>query len=575
MTQSGHAPRNNNDARAWKVKMIHTTLLEYVDSFYDECPQRIWLRDRKGDEFTEWSWSDAHAEINAAAAWFERRYEASQANIALLSRNRAHWMLADLAIIGSGNVTIPLFTTLAASTAEYIFDFTEAQVLILGETDNWSTVRAVLRDSMDIVTLPGVDIDAPHTRWEDIVSECAGLEPQYKAKHDDLLSIVFTSGTTGVPKGVMQTHDSFLVPMRRAQKYFDLRANPRFLSYLPLSHIAERQLVMVQSLLLAGMVTFNEALETLLRDMGDTKPNFFFGAPRVWEQLQQGILAQFGSQEALDTAMAKDRDAVGLRVRTTLGLDDTDYLLTAGAPTPPALIEWYEQLGLQLMEGYGQTEINAVACNTPEHRKIGSIGRVGDEVEIKISEDGELLFKAEGTAVGYYKMPEKSAETFVDGWVHSGDKGHVDDDGFVYLTGRVKDYFKTIHGKFVAPTPIENSFAENEWTAQICLLGRGYSKTVMVCVLSDIAQKQDRSVIEKALLEQAADINRNVDKHAQVGAVIMSTEPWTIENAMLTPTLKIRREEVEGRFGERARELAHEAAVEGEIRLEWVGYPMA
>ncbi len=209
--------------------MIHTTLLEYVDSFCDERPQRIWMRDRKGDEFTEWSWSDAHAEINAAESWFERRYGASQANIALLSRNRAHWMLADLAIMRSGNVTIPLFTTLAASTAEHIFNFTEARVLILGETDNWSTVRAVLRDSMDIVTLPGVDIDAPHTRWEDIVSECAGLEPQYKAKHDDLISIVFTSGTTGVPKGVMQTHDSFLVPMQRAQRFFDLRANPRFL----------------------------------------------------------------------------------------------------------------------------------------------------------------------------------------------------------------------------------------------------------------------------------------------------------------------------------------------------------
>lgn len=551
--------------------MIHTTLLEYLDSFCDACPERIWLRDRKGDDFNEWSWSDAHAEIKAAAAWFERRYGASQANIALLSRNRAHWMLADLAIMRSGNVTIPLFTTLAASTAEYILDFTESRVLILGETDNWSAVRAVLRDSMDIVTLPGVDIDAPHTRWEDIVSECAGLEPHYKAEHDDLISIVFTSGTTGVPKGVMQTHDSFLVPMQRGQKFFNLRANSRFLSYLPLSHIAERQLVMVQSLLYAGTVTFNEALETLLRDMADTKPNYFFGVPRVWEQLQQGVLAQFGSQEALDTAMAQDRDAVGMRVRATLGLDDTDYLLTAGAPTPPALIEWYEHLGLRLMEGFGQTEIMAVACNTPEHRMIGSIGRVVDEVEMKIAEDGELLFKAEGTAVGYYKMPEKSAETFVDGWVHTGDKGHVNDDGYVYLTGRVKDYFKTMQGKFVAPAPIENSFAENEWTEQICLLGRGYSKTVIVCVLSDIAQKQDRTVIENALLEQAADVNRNADKHARVGAVIMSIEPWTIENAMLTPTLKIRREEVEGRFGERARELAHEAAVDGQIRLEWAG----
>jgi long-chain acyl-CoA synthetase len=123
--------------------MQHTTLLAYLDSLSEECPDRIWLRDRKGDEYTEWSWSDARAEVNAAAAWLEQRYGASQANIALLSRNRAHWLMADLAIIASGNVTIPMFTTLAATTADYILNFTEARVLILGEADNWDAVREV------------------------------------------------------------------------------------------------------------------------------------------------------------------------------------------------------------------------------------------------------------------------------------------------------------------------------------------------------------------------------------------------------------------------------------------------
>jgi long-chain acyl-CoA synthetase len=145
----------------------------------------------------------------------------------------------------------------------------------------------------------------------------------------------------------------------------------------------------------------------------------------------------------------------------------------------------------------------------------------------------------------------------------------VDDDGFIFLTGRVKDYFKTIQGKFVAPVPIESIFAENEWTEQSCLLGRGYSKTAMVCVLSEIAQKQERSVVENALREKVEEVNASVDKHARIGAVIVSTEPWTIENEILTPTLKIRRDEVEGRFGDRARELAHEAAVGGRICVDW------
>jgi len=405
-----------------------------------------------------------------------------------------------------------------------------------------------------------------------MVGECAGLQPQFRPKHDDLITMIFTSGTTGVPKGVMQTHDSMILPMERARTLFELRDNPRFLSYLPLSHIAERQLVMVQSLMHAGVVTFNESLATLLRDMADTRPNFFFGAPRVWEQLQQGILAQFGSQEVLDAALAADHDGVGLRVRTLLGLDDARFLLTAAAPTPPALIRWYSELGLEVMEGFGQTEIMATAVCSKERRKIGSIGPLLDEVEVKITDEGEVLFKADGAAVGYYKMPEKTAETFVDGWVHTGDKGYMDDDGFLFLTGRVKDYFKTIQAKFVAPAPIENSFAKNEWTEQLCLLGRGYSKTVMVCVLSEAAQNVDKSDLEQALIDQAADVNRNIDKHARIGAVIISKEPWTIENTMLTPTLKIRRDEVEGRFGERARELAHEAAVQGAIQLEWLGF---
>lgn len=547
------------------------TLLDYVEKNATDFPQQMWLRDRSGDQYTEWSWSDANSEINAVAAWLEKRYGHSKTNIVLLSRNRAHWMLADLAIIGSGNVTVPMFTTLPAPTAKYIFDFTDTRLLVLGETENWDAVQGALPNGIDIVTLPGVEIESPHTRWEDIVGECGGQRPEHKGTSDDLVSIVFTSGTTGVPKGVMQTHESMIVPMQRGREAFGLRTHPRFLSYLPLSHIAERQIVAVMSLLVSGTVTFNESLATLLRDMASTKPNFFFGPPRVWEQLQQGILAKFGSQQALDDALEKDSSGVGLQIRSSLGLDDADYLLTAAAPTSPALINWYGSLGLVVMEGFGQTEFMAAAINTKGQRKVGSIGRVVDEVELKITDEGELVFKAPGAAAGYYNMPEKSAETFVDGWVHTGDKGYVDDDGFVYLTGRVKDYFKTIHGKFVAPPPIESKFAANDWTDQLCLLGRGYSKTVIVCVLSDIARQQDRTIIEDALLKQAEKVNEEVEKHARIGAVIMTTEPWTIENEVLTPTMKIRREKVEARFGERAQKLARESAEKGEVLLGWAG----
>ena len=240
--------------------MNPTTIPAFVDALAEKHPDTVWLRDRHGDDFTEWTWSDVRDEAYSASAWLASRYGSDKANIVILSRNRAHWFLADIAICASGNVTIPMFTTLAQPTAKYILEFTDAKALILGEAENWESVREILPEDVDVITLPGVEIDDPHIRWDDIVAECKGQCPDYECKHDDLITIVFTSGTTGVPKGVMQSHDSMLVPMIRAKSYFSLRPNPRFLSYLPLSHIAERQLVLVQSLVNDGVVTFNESM---------------------------------------------------------------------------------------------------------------------------------------------------------------------------------------------------------------------------------------------------------------------------------------------------------------------------
>ncbi len=548
--------------------VAHDTFAGYLDQWASEAPDTVWLRDRSGDEFTQWTWSEAHAEINALAARLEEQFGSGNA-MAILSRNRAHWFMADYAIIASGNTTIPVFTTLPGPTAEYVLDFSQTKVLFLGETENWADVREILPAGITIITLPGIECDLPHTTWEDFVAGARGQSPKYVCKPDDLVSLVFTSGTTGVPKGVIQTHDSNIIPMRRFEYSFAVRDNPRFLSYLPLSHIAERQLVQGHALLLCGTVTFNEGLPFILRDLQEVRPNFFFGPPRVWEQLQQIVTGQFGSPEAVEQALAADKEGTGRKVLDMLGLADVDYCLTAAAPTPPALINWYGEFGLMVLEGFGQTEAMGLIANTKEVRRIGSIGKPVPGVEFKLSEEDELLVKTDGLSPGYYKMPDKTAELYSDGWLHTGDKARIDDDGFIYITGRVKDYFKTIHGKYVAPTPIENVFADNELTEQICLLGRGYSKTVVVAVLAGFAQGKDRTEVENTLREQVVTTNKTVDKHARIGAVIVSTEPWTIANEVLTPTMKIRREQVEARFGEHAERLARGAAEQGEILVEW------
>ena len=550
------------------VKIIDT-IPEHLAVRARETPDRLWLKDRSGDTFTTWSWAQAQQEVNAAAAWFERRYGKEKSVFGVLSRNRAHWMLADMAITASGNVSAPLFTTLLADTAEYILTFTDASVLIVGEAGNWEDVKAVLPDDIDVIALPGVDPGMPHTRWEDIIAEGAGQQPSHQCNADDLQTLVFTSGTTGVPKGVMQTHASMLIPMQRCIDEVQISEYPRFLSYLPLAHVAERQLIWIQSLIYGGEVTFNEDLTTLLRDMAETKPHYLFGVPRVWEQLQQGVLAKFGGQAAFDEALQNDREAVQRNVTEALGLQHAEYLLTAAAPTPAALMDWYQSIGITLMEGYGQSEAMGLIANSHKARKIGSIGVALDGVEARISDEGELCVRSKGLAAGYYKNPEKTAETFVDGWVHTGDKATVDEDGFYYLTGRVKDQFKTMHGKFVSPPPMESAFSECEVVELLCLLGRGYSKTVMVVVLTALAQSLDNETVEQQVRDAAAAVNDSVEHHAHIGAIIITTDPWTIENGVLTPTMKIKRDKVEALHGTMAESLARAGAEQKLIKVEW------
>lgn len=555
---------NNNDC----VKIIDT-IPQYLATRASETPDRLWLKDRKGDDYTSWTWAQAEHEVNAVASWLEQRYGKGGSVIAILSRNRAHWMLADMAITASGHVSVPLFTTLLPDTAEFILKLSEARVLVVGESGNWSEIKNILPPDIDIVALPGVDPDMDHIKWQDMLQQGMGNKPSHICKPNDLQTLVFTSGTTGVPKGVMQTHASMLIPMQRCIGAIEFSDFPRFLSYLPLAHVAERQLIWVQSLIYGGEVTFNEDLTTLLRDMADTSPHYLFGVPRVWEQLQQGVLAQFGGQAAFAEALQSDREALQQKVKRALGLNNAEYLLTAAAPTPAALIEWYQNIGVTLMEGYGQSEAMGLIANTNDQRKVGSIGVPLDGVEVRITDEGELCVRADGVATGYYKNPEKTAETFVDGWVHTGDKATVDNDGFYYLTGRVKDHFKTIQGKFVSPPPMESAFSECEVVEQLCLLGRGYSKTVMVVVLTSPARALAKPAVEKQVLATAALVNNSVEHHAHIGAVIITTEPWTIENGILTPTMKIKRDEIEVIHGTQAQQLATQAAIDKQILVEW------
>jgi long-chain acyl-CoA synthetase len=545
------------------------TLPGLLDHWADTRGDTIWMRELHEDSSTDYTWAQARSEVKAVAAAIEDRVGSGNSMI-LLSRNRPHWFLVDLSIIASGNVTVGMFTTLNAETAQYIAEFTEAKLIFVGESPNWPAVKAVLPADVTVVALPGIDPGCEHLTWEQLLEEGKGREPKHQCTHDEMMSLVFTSGTTGMPKGVIQTHDTNIIPMRRFMTAIKMREHPRYFSYLPLAHIAERQVVEFASLFLGGEVNFNESLETVLRDLQRTKPHIFFGPPRIWEQFQQAVIAKFGGQQALEKALEEDAAGIGKLVLDTLGLGEVEFCLTAAAPTHPPLIHWWQKLGLILREGFGQTEAMGLIGNIGDQRRIGSIGKPVGEVEVRLSEENEMCVRAEGCTPGYYKQPEKTAELIRDGWLHTGDKARIDEDGFIYITGRVKDYFKTIQGKFVAPPPIEGQFAENAYIEQQCLMGRGFSKTVMVAVLTEAARSHTREDVEASIRETVAAINDSVEKHARIGAVIVSEEPWSIENDVLTPTLKIRRDKIDERFAELGEQLARESAETGELLLRWV-----
>ena len=548
--------------------MTPNTLPDLVALWAQQNPEKPWLRDLREGDSDDYSWRQANEQISAIGAMLDQRFGQGE-KMVVLSRNRAHWVMADLAIIASGNVTVSMFTTLPGATADYIFELTQAKVIFVGETSNWDQIIAVLPEDILLVTLPGVELEQPHEKWEDLLAQYAGQTPGYRCQPDDMISLVFTSGTTGMPKGVIQTHNSNLIPIRRFTNMFGIAESPRYFSYLPLSHIAERQIVEFSSIVLGGEIFFNESMDTLSRDLPRARPHVFFGPPRVWEQLQQAVIGKFGGKDALEAALLQDKAGVGQLVLEGLGLNEVEYCLTAAAPTPPALIHWWEELGLTLMEGFGQTEAMGVILSSHEHRRVGSIGKPIGEVQYKITDEGELAIKADGCTPGYYRQDDKTAELIRDGWLHTGDKVRVDEDGFLYITGRVKDYFKTIQGKFVAPPPIEGAFAKNPHAEQQCLLGRGFSKTVMVAVLTAEAQNSPEQEIEDSILSTIREINQDIEKHARIGVVIVSREPWSIENEVLTPTMKIRRDKVEERFAELAEQLARRSAEQRELLLHW------
>jgi long-chain acyl-CoA synthetase len=370
---------------------------------------------------------------------------------------------------------------------------------------------------------------------------------------DDLYTIVYTSGTTGNPKGAMITFKALanLKDPIYEMGIIDKQEHNVLFSYLPLGHITERIVVEFCSIIRKTTVCFSESLATFAKNLQETSPTSFMCVPRLWTQFQKNILAQI-PQEKLDVMLAHptEGEVVKKQLKAALGLSRADPIMSGSAPLSPALINWYKKIGINILEGYGRTEDCAFcAFNTPGHEIVGTIGRPNPGVEVKIDDNGELLTRSKMMMVGYYKDPETTKTVFTeDGFLRTGDKARFDENHNLIIMGRVNDSFKTDKGEFVNPIPIEHKFSHNNLLEQICLIGLNLPQPVLLAVLSEPAMKMDRDEIERSLKETFDAINPDLTKYEKIVHIFLVKEGWTPENALLTPTLKMKRNAIHDKY---------------------------
>ena len=521
------------------------------------APTRVALTQPMGGAAVQdFTWAQVGEQVRRMAAYLQAQGWEPGSRVAILSKNCAWWLMSDLAIWMAGYVSVPLYPTLAHDTVRQILTHSEAKACFIGKLDGWEGMKPGVPEGMPCISYPLSPADAikNYKGWDAI---CAGTQPlqgQPTRGADELATLIYTSGTTGMPKGVMHTFGNFAWALGAGIQRIAMNEQDRMLSYLPLAHVVERVLV-EHGWLRTGMhVYFAESLDTFAADLQRARPTIFFSVPRLWVKFQQGIHHKMPEQKLQRLlSLPLIGGLVRRKVQKALGLDQCRVAAGGAAPMPLALLEWYSRLGLHINEGYGMTENLAVSHLTiPGKNQQGSVGPVYDGVEHRIDpQTGEVQMRSPALMLGYYKEPELSSATFTaDGWLKTGDKGRIDAEGCLHITGRVKDLFKTAKGKYVAPAPIEDKLGAHEAVEACVVTGANLGQPLGIVMLGAEAAAQAadagyRSKLEESLQQHLKQINVGLDPHEQLQCIVVVTTPWTVDNDLITPTFKVKRNRIE------------------------------
>ncbi|MHB1432486.1 MAG: AMP-dependent synthetase/ligase [Streptosporangiaceae bacterium] len=533
--------------------------------------------------------------------------------VALMLANRVEHVLADLAVVHAGGVPVTFYATLASEQIRYLAADCGVRIAVLdgaSEVDRWQPLLDGLPGLRAVIVRDQVACPAavPYLSWPDFtaagqraVGGQAGEVARRMAaiRPGDPVTLLYTSGTTGNPKGVIVTHASVLYEATSARMAGSAQMHVRWVSYLPLAHIAERMFTIYLATLLAGHTYFcHNATTDLVGTLGEVKPTAFFGVPRVWEKIQAGLHAllavepnqdrraavaaamdvgrryvqscQFGRETPAELAaeFAAADQAVLRPIRSLIGLGEAEVLVSAAAPLPADVLDFFAGLGMKILDVYGMTETTgAFNTNTPEQFRLGTVGRPVAGVEVRIADDGEILTHGPLNTPGYLNLADQTAALIdADGWLHTGDIGSIDADGFVCVVDRKKELIITSGGENISPAAIENLLVAHPLIGQALAFGdqRNYvvalltldgevapawarARGIEAGPLADLARHPD---VLAAVGEAVATANEQLARVQQVKRWRLLPVEWTAESEELTPTLKLRRRIIHHKYAE-------------------------
>lgn len=574
-----------------------TRLFDFVQYQKDNNPLEVALAGKENGEWLKYSTDDYLNFGNKLSRALLILGVKPGDRVGLISNNRPEWNIVDLAILQIGAVSVPIYPTISSSEYEYIFNDAEIKFCFVSDLEIYNKVNAIsdkvesLEEVFSFNPIEGV------RHWKDLI-EANDIEYQEKVeilksqvKASDLATLIYTSGTTGVPKGVMLSHDNLVSNVIASHPRLPLDAHGKALSFLPLCHVYERMLTFLY-VYVGVSIYYAESMETISDNLKEIKPDGFSAVPRLLEKIYDKIVMKGTELTGIKKALffwaldlAKEYEPyrangawyefklkiankiIFSKWREALG-GNVKVVASGSAALQPRLARVFNAANISVMEGYGLTETSpviSVNMMDDQHFKIGTVGKALDRVQIRIAEDGEVLAKGPNVMIGYYRNEEKTREVLSeDGWFHTGDIGEIDSEGFLKITDRKKEMFKTSGGKYVAPQLMENTFKASMFIEQIMVIGENRKHPAALIVPAydhikeyyghkNIPYPGDEAVLnDQVLLDKLDNVidhyNKDFGKWEQIKKYEFVPIPFSIDGGELTPTLKLKRKAILSKY---------------------------